>query len=667
MSGIQAALTGNISFPQNSAIPTISGTASAGNTLTANPGSWYGTAPISYSYQWQQNSSNISGETFSTYALDRTYLGATITVNITATNPVGSTGPVSSAATSAVTGAPINSVLPTISGTASYGSVLTVTNGTWTGYPASYSYSYQWYNSSVGAISGATASTYTLAATDVGFTVYAIVTANNGISPNGTAQTASTSAVTRIPYIVSGSSTITGSPYIGYTLTANAPTFGGYPTPTVSYQWWNSSGIISGATASTYVVQVSDNATTIYVVIAATNSQGSVSSQSPATASVTYPPVYADLLVVGGGGGGAGGGLAGGGGGGVIYQPDSTHVLQRGVSYNIQVGGGGAGGPSGGANGSTSCFGAPPVNPYGSFLGCGGGGGQIFCGCNGGSGGGTRGLNAAPGSGKCQYVSANCGGNGTPGQGNPGGWGNALPGYFIPGLAPAPSTSYPCQRPAGGGGGGAGSAGMSASSGGCNLFSPSPICTIGFIWGAGGCGGQAANYSITGNSCDYAGGGGGASTQSAFGCPAGPCNCSFKVAGGKGGGCSGGNGGPSSNRPCLCGYSTPGFSPDPCGSPNSPWNSTCAPCGGTPVGYIPAQNGVACSGGGGGGNNASASCSSGSGCNGGPGVVVVAWCTTPAITYAVGPGITYCADTATRTGYTVLNFRGGSGTLCFGP
>ena len=66
MSGIQAALTGNISFPQNSAIPTISGTVSAGNTLTANPGSWYGTAPISYSYQWKQNGSNISGATSGT-------------------------------------------------------------------------------------------------------------------------------------------------------------------------------------------------------------------------------------------------------------------------------------------------------------------------------------------------------------------------------------------------------------------------------------------------------------------------------------------------------------------------------------------------------------------------------------------------------------------------
>jgi hypothetical protein len=81
---------------------------------------------------------------------------------------------------------------------------------------------------------------------------------------------------------------------------------------------------------------------------------------------------------------------------------------------------------------------------------------------------------------------------------------------------------------------------------------------------------------------------------------------------------------------------------------------------------------VACSGGGGGGNSTSCGvpgpvqCGGQVGCSGGPGVVVLAWCTTPAITYAIS-GVTYCADTTTRAGYTVLNITGGSGTICFGP
>jgi len=641
MSGIQAALTGNISFPQNAVAPSISGTASAGNTLTAAPGTWHGTLPISYSYQWKQNGSNISGATSGTYALDRSYLGATITVDVTATNPVGSSSPVTSSATSEVTGAPVNSVLPTISGTVSYASVLTVTDGTWTGYPTP-TYSYQWYNSSVGAISGATASTYTLAATDVGFTMYAIVTASNGVSPNATAQTASTAAVTRAAYIASGSSSITGSAYVGYLLTATPPTFGGYPTPTVSYQWYNGSGAISGATASTYTIQTSDNATTIYVIVTGTNSGGSVSSTSAATATVTYPPVLADLLVVGGGGGGAGfagvGGGGGGGAGGVLYQPISVNCLARNTPYGISVGGGGAGSscasltiPCGlASNGSNSCFGA-------SYVACGGGGGGGKAGASGGSGGGSYGR---------YFTSGKCGsalnefplrGIGTPGQGNDGGIGMATPTCF----SPAVCSSAPVTG--GGGGGGAGGAGQSAV---FTCIAPAAAAPPYAYYSYAGCGGSAVNYSITGTPCDYGGGGGGASSGIWSGIG---CYCCYKIAGGLGGGCSGGQGARSACN----------------------WSCSLTVGSESYLGKVPATNGVACSGGGGGANTPSCArpvvqCGGQTGCSGGPGVVVVAWCTSPAITYAIS-GVTYCVDCTTRSGYTVLNITGGSGSICFGP
>lgn len=76
---------------------------------------------------------------------------------------------------------PLNSVLPVISGTAQVGQTLTVTNGTWSNSPTSYTR--QWKAAGV-AISGATATTYVPVAGDVGKTITCTVTAvKAGTSP----------------------------------------------------------------------------------------------------------------------------------------------------------------------------------------------------------------------------------------------------------------------------------------------------------------------------------------------------------------------------------------------------------------------------------------------------------------------------------------------------
>jgi PKD domain len=76
--------------PNNTSAPKISGTAEVGQTLSASNGGWEGSAPISYSYQWQQDgATNIAGATSSTYEPVASDVGHTLDVIVTASNGVG--------------------------------------------------------------------------------------------------------------------------------------------------------------------------------------------------------------------------------------------------------------------------------------------------------------------------------------------------------------------------------------------------------------------------------------------------------------------------------------------------------------------------------------------------------------------------------------------------
>jgi hypothetical protein len=95
--------------PANTALPGISGSAQVGQTLTASPGAWSGTQPISFAFQWRRCDangnacSNIAGATGSSYALTSADQGQRVRVVVTARNAVGSRSVAS--APSAVIGA----------------------------------------------------------------------------------------------------------------------------------------------------------------------------------------------------------------------------------------------------------------------------------------------------------------------------------------------------------------------------------------------------------------------------------------------------------------------------------------------------------------------------------------------------------------------------------
>ena len=202
--------------PLNTALPTISGTATAGQVLEADTGSWTGADPITYTYQWLRCDSSgltcldVPGATGASYVVDAADVGSTLMVFVTARDADGE-GSAGSAATAVVADAPasdpgapppdpapnpppapapgptlappVNTSVPTISGTTTAGQVLTADSGSWTGTdPIGYAFQWQRCDSTglvCADIADATGASYTADAADVGSTLTVLVTATN--------------------------------------------------------------------------------------------------------------------------------------------------------------------------------------------------------------------------------------------------------------------------------------------------------------------------------------------------------------------------------------------------------------------------------------------------------------------------------------------------------
>jgi hypothetical protein len=302
--------------PTNTSLPTISGSAVQGQTLTASPGSWSGDTPITFTYQWLRCDSGgsgcaaLSGETGVDRLVDSGDVGSTLRVRVTATNSSGQTS-ADSAATAVVTssgsggsGPPVNSSVPTISGSAAQGQTLTASPGTWTGAtPITFAYQWQRCDSSgnnCNAISGETGTTRIVDSGDVGSRLRVKVTATNSAGTSS-ATSATTSIVTSSGGGGTGAPQSTSPPVIsgtaaqGQTLTATTGTWTGTTPITFADQWYrcDSGGAncvaIAGEKGSTRIVDSGDVGFRLKVRVTATNSVGTASADSAVTDVVTSP------------------------------------------------------------------------------------------------------------------------------------------------------------------------------------------------------------------------------------------------------------------------------------------------------------------------------------------------------------------------------------------
>jgi len=251
------------------AVPVITGNLAAAatdqpaNTLTVGAGRTYSNGPATLAYQWFRDGKAIAGATANTFTLSPTDKGKTFSARIVASR----TGFQSSTATSAKT--------PKLGSLYFTGSAATITKAAETTALTAVpnvtqldaKTTFQWYAGST-AIKKATRASYTPSAAYAGKLISVRVT----VSKLDYTTVVKTSAAVDVTVQASGVPVLNDTtPAVGNELTVALPTYSTQGTPftpaltDVTYQWYASGKVITGAKSASYTVSSKYKAKTISV------------------------------------------------------------------------------------------------------------------------------------------------------------------------------------------------------------------------------------------------------------------------------------------------------------------------------------------------------------------------------------------------------------------
>jgi hypothetical protein len=272
--------------PNNTILPEISGTPNFGQTLSLSSGTWAGNPTPTYTYQWQRDTSNISGAIGSNYDIIQDDVGNTLRGIVTATNSEGNSSATSVSTVTVSAIAPTAPIIGTATTTGLTTASITFTapssNGgaTITTYTATSSP-----GNITGTLSQAGSGTINVTGLTSGVSYTFTITATNNTGTSNPSSASNSITTFTIP-AETAPPVVSGTQTFGSTLSCTTGTWTGTPTISYTYQWQRDGSNINTATSSTYTLVQADVGNTIRCVVTGTNSYGNSSAISNPTSNI---------------------------------------------------------------------------------------------------------------------------------------------------------------------------------------------------------------------------------------------------------------------------------------------------------------------------------------------------------------------------------------------